>query len=1310
MNGSPASFDGNKGTFAAPLTLPAPGPFTITVRATDGAGNVSNPVTSTFTLDQTAPSITIDSPANNAALNGPSVTVTGTVSDVGSAVASVTVNGVSAIVNGNTYSANVNIPCSRPISLVAIATDLGGNTMVARRDVTVTVNSPTSPCWQGAGPEGAIINVIAVDPSNSNNIYIGANRGLFKSIDRGTTWSRSNAGLSDLSAVSIAIDPKNPSIVYVGTFESNVYKSTDGGATWNKVATGLTTVQRIVQVVVDPVNSNNIYVASVDQGIIKSTDGGVNWSSLNLSSTPVSLQALTIDPGNPNTLYAGLSNGLLKSTDGGVSWNSAAAGLTSPSVVQILVSPASSSALYILTQSGISRSTNAGANWTPANTGLPSTVVNAIAIDTKNPSTLYAGSSFGLVRSTDGGNSWNNTNLINIPSSAVLSIAVDPSDSNAIYTGTFIGFLKTINGGSIWSQSNAGIDALLIVSLSADPIASGTVFAGPTNGLYKTTDGGITWKLTSFPLNTEARQVAVSPFDHSIVFAAAFNALYRSTDGGNNWSSVGPGGFSVAIDPYNRNVIYAGSSGSIAKSSDGGTTWVPLNNPVSSVQVFTIIIDRTNTNKIYLATNRGVYKTSDGGATWTQILNPFLLSNSVFNPGLTLDPAHPGTIYEAVSNSGVYKSSDDGSTWTPLTHGLPQLLLVNGITVDTGNTNNVYLSTLQGLFKSSDAGNNWTLLNGTQDSLLTETMVVDPINTNTVYLASTGVERLDQPSGPLAAPALTHLNQSTGTVGDNGLTLQVSGVNFGNSSVVQWNGSPRATTLINSTLLSASISASDFSSAGTNTLTVSTPGAGTSNSLPFTVGKGTASLQLANLNQVYDGNPKSINVTTDPAGLDGISITYNGSSSVPTDAGTYTVVASLTNQNYQASNVSGTLVIAKADQAITFSPIPDKLATDSPFRVNAAASSGLAVVLDATGNISVSGNTVTILGTGTATITASQSGDNNHNAAAPVTQTFQINNPLPQVFRLNPGAIIAGSTSVTLRIFGGNFVAGSTVEINNVLHASTFVNSTEIDVPLTSGETATEATDSVTVVNSQPGGGSAGATLKIISVTSTDTKNIQPGSSDTASNAPSQAGQAGITAQLSHSPSSGGAATVTVSTYSADPLGNSGLIDVGGGYVDLNVTGASPSDSLNATFYYSSDVTGVNETKLRLLYFTGSQWAAVKGSGGVDPAKNTTDNQDGTVSGGTFTVVFDETSSPKLSELTGTIFSSSPGLFGDLNGDLQISASDLVLMANGIAGNIPINSQASDLNGDGAVTISDLVILANFIAGNIGHLPVSNGP
>ena len=169
------------------------------------------------------------------------------------------------------------------------------------------------------------------------------------------------------------------------------------------------------------------------------------------------------------------------------------------------------------------------------------------------------------------------------------------------------------------------------------------------------------------------------------------------------------------------------------------------------------------------------------------------------------------------------------------------------------------------------------------------------------------------------------------------------------------------------------------------------------------------------------------------------------------------------------------------------------------------------------------------------------------------------------------------------------------------------------------------------------------------------------------------------------------------------------MIDVGGGYVDLKVTGATPADTLNATLYCGSNVTSANEDKLQLLYFTGAKWAKVRGSANADPIKNTTDNQDGTISGGTFGVTFDETSSPKLSQLTGTIFSITPGLYGDFNNDQTINVVDLIVMANALAGNTTVDKTAADLNQDTKVNVNDLLTLANYLAGNTGHLPIGNG-
>ncbi len=87
-------------------------------------------------------------------------------------------------------------------------------------------------------------------------------------------------------------------------------------------------------------------------------------------------------------------------------------------------------------------------------------------------------------------------------------------------------------------------------------------------------------------------------------------------------------------------------------------------------------------------------------------------------------------------------------------------------------------------------------------------------------------------------------------------------------------------------------------------------GAATSPTFSVTPDKADATLQVSGLNPTYDGNEQPVTVTTDPAGLTGVTVTYDGSTTAPTHAGTYAVVASLLNDNYVADSVTDTLVIS----------------------------------------------------------------------------------------------------------------------------------------------------------------------------------------------------------------------------------------------------------------------------------------------------------------------------------------------------------------------------------------------------------------
>ncbi|HZJ30864.1 MAG TPA: hypothetical protein VFD21_04805 [Vicinamibacterales bacterium] len=121
--------------------------------------------------------------------------------------------------------------------------------------------------------------------------------------------------------------------------------------------------------------------------------------------------------------------------------------------------------------------------------------------------------------------------------------------------------------------------------------------------------------------------------------------------------------------------------------------------------------------------------------------------------------------------------------------------------------------------------------------------------------------------------------------------------------------------------------------------------------------------------------------------------TISGVSLSGIGAGTYStgVAASFAGDgSYVSSSGTNALTVNKASQTITFGPLANNTTSDPPFTVNATATSGLVVSFAASGQCTLSGNTVTITAAGSCTITASQAGDSNYTAAASVPQTFTI--------------------------------------------------------------------------------------------------------------------------------------------------------------------------------------------------------------------------------------------------------------------------------------------------------------------------------
>jgi len=156
-------------------------------------------------------------------------------------------------------------------------------------------------------------------PKQDEALYGFTCKGLFKSETTGASWHRVGSGLpaSLCSNASprfrLAVDPRNPQTLYLGTAGQGVFRSTDGGATFRSFNRGLETADVSI-VLVDPINPSRLYAAVTGKGVWHWDASQRRWTPLN-AGLPVGDFAgvLALDPEHPATLYAGtLTHGVFR--------------------------------------------------------------------------------------------------------------------------------------------------------------------------------------------------------------------------------------------------------------------------------------------------------------------------------------------------------------------------------------------------------------------------------------------------------------------------------------------------------------------------------------------------------------------------------------------------------------------------------------------------------------------------------------------------------------------------------------------------------------------------------------------------------------------------------------------------------------------------------------------------------------------------------------------------------------------------------------------------------------------------------------
>jgi photosystem II stability/assembly factor-like uncharacterized protein len=469
--------------------------------------------------------------------------------------------------------------------------------------------------WTQIAPDvpGRVIQVLTIDPHNPSTVYAGAggccsNPGLYKSADRGLSWTIV-PGMEEYLMTAFVFPRQDPSIVYAAGYcpdgcsdatERNVFRSTDAGASWHRVNYGLPETGWISTLTIDPRDPATLCAGTPADGVFKTTDGGTTWQAVDPGLKPPSVNALAIDPQNPNRIYIGSGTGVLKSTDGGASWNSANSRLQANPARALALDPEDSSTIYAAASEEwlfneftgglqdapgrLFKSTDRGTTWNSVNPAINAPTRRLIVTPDR---TVYACTTDGLFKRSDAGTSW--TALSPFPTiegvyssnpNYCRTLAIDPQNPTTIYAGTLLdGILKSLDGGTTWRTANAGLPVyygnltLPTGTLAIDPTSPETLyvttdaFGGDPDNIYrlfKSTDGATTWNpVDRQPTDRGIVALVIAPQVPSAMYAATSAGLFKSTDAGTTWSSVNFGIdniFDLAVDPQNPSTLYAATS------------------------------------------------------------------------------------------------------------------------------------------------------------------------------------------------------------------------------------------------------------------------------------------------------------------------------------------------------------------------------------------------------------------------------------------------------------------------------------------------------------------------------------------------------------------------------------------------------------------------------------------------------------------------------------------------------------------------------------------------------------------------------
>ena len=286
---------------------------------------------------------------------------------------------------------------------------------------------------------------VYVHPYNSEYIFAGTDDGVWRSVDNGLTFNRTNFPDKNIQIWSFLTIQNEPNIMYAGASPIDIYKSINFGKSWAKLNTPNIKEHcsgpfspRVMRMVQKPGNPQEIYAALEISGAMRTVNGGNTWSDLSddliqlaklphlqssivqdktLAEGMLDAHAITISPLNPESVLIALRMGIFKTDNGGENWQDTEIARFSPTTYarDIKTSPHNPNTLYAALSvaaashdGGVYKSEDAGETWERFDKVQVNGTIMSIGLHTSDPLQIYIGARYnGEVFGTrDGGDSW----------------------------------------------------------------------------------------------------------------------------------------------------------------------------------------------------------------------------------------------------------------------------------------------------------------------------------------------------------------------------------------------------------------------------------------------------------------------------------------------------------------------------------------------------------------------------------------------------------------------------------------------------------------------------------------------------------------------------------------------------------------------------------------------------------------------------------------------------------------------------------------------------------------------------------------